>query len=177
MPGGSLRLFVGVPVPEAAVAAATAASGELLVHPGVRPVPRGGHHVTLRFLGAVSEGDLPALVAAITVAASDVTASTARLRGLGGFPGGHRRARVLWAGVEDDGTLERLAEVLRSLPGDPPREAFTPHCTLARFDPPLALPELPEGPLGEAFPLDRMVLFRSRPGAAYEALEIFPLGR
>ncbi|MFM8999712.1 MAG: RNA 2',3'-cyclic phosphodiesterase [Actinomycetota bacterium] len=180
MPGGSIRLFVGVPVPDAAVASAAAAAGRLLTDRSARVVPAGSHHVTLRFLGAVTEGDLPSLVAAIALATSDVPATSARLRGLGAFPGGRRRARILWAGVADDGTLARLAAALRDLPGDRPQEPFVAHVTLARYDPPARVPEAsdaPGGPVGEAFPVDRVVLYRSRPGSAYEPLEIFPLGR
>jgi 2'-5' RNA ligase len=133
--------------------------------------------VTLRLLGAVPEGDLPTIVVTIAAAVSGTPAGSARLEGLGAFPGGRRRARVLWAGVADDGTLGRLAAELRGLPGDPPQDPFVAHCTLARFDPPASLPGLPAGPFGEGFPLDRAVLYRSRPGSAYELLEIFPLGR
>lgn len=177
MAGGSLRLFVGVPVPAAAVASAIAAAGDVLALPNARAVPPGAHHVTLRFLGAVPEGDLSAIVARIADEVSGSPGTSARLEGLAAFPGGRRRARVLWAGVIDDGTLGRLAAGLRELPGDPPQDPFVAHCTLARFDPPANLPGLPEVPVGEAFPLDRAVLYRSRPGSAYEPLEIFPLGR
>lgn len=177
MAGGSLRLFVGVPVPAAAVASATAAAGDALDLPGARVVPPGAHHVTLRFLGAVPQGDLPSIVATIVVAVSGCPATRARLDGLGSFPGGRRRARVLWAGFADDGTAGRLAAGLRGLPGDRPPDPFVAHCTLARFDPPAGLPPLPQGPLGEEFPVDEVALYRSRTGTAHEVLEIFPLGR
>lgn len=176
MPGGPLRLFVAVPVPPAAVASAVASFGPLLGGAGVRAVHAGSHHVTVRFLGTLTKDDLSGLPPRITAVASAASPTTARLTAIGGFPD-DRNARVLWAAVEEDGTLRRLAEALRDLPGDPPTRPFVPHCTLARCEPPIRLPApLPAVP-GEPFRVDAVVLYRSRPGSPHERLEAFPLGR
>ena len=61
----------------------------------------------------------------------------------------------------------------------PEKRAFTPHLTLARFDPPAPLDPLEVAFESEPFEIDRIVLFRShlrRPAPVYEPLGIFPLG-
>ncbi len=61
----------------------------------------------------------------------------------------------------------------------PEKRGFTPHLTVARFDPPVALDDLTPELAGEAFRIDRLVLFRSRlqrPAPVYESLGSFPLG-
>jgi 2'-5' RNA ligase len=105
-----------------------------------------------------------------------------RLAGLGAFPNA-RRARVLWAGLDDaDGRLVRLASSLdEALRREfaPEKRAFTPHLTLARFEPPSVLGDLdPAIQLGEPFVVERIVLYRShlrRPAPRYESLGQFPL--
>jgi 2'-5' RNA ligase len=63
---------------------------------------------------------------------------------------------------------------------EPERRAFRPHLTVARSDPPIPLPaSFAETDLAsDAFPIDRVVLFRShlrRPAPRYEPLAEFPL--
>jgi 2'-5' RNA ligase len=104
------------------------------------------------------------------------------VEGLGAFPSG-RKARVLWAGLDDgDGRLERLAAALdEALAREfaPEKRAFTPHLTVARFDPPVGLAPLEVAFASEPFEIDRIVLLRShlrRPAPVYEPLGIYPLG-
>src|SRR5436190_1874966 len=63
----------------------------------------------------------------------------------------------------------------------PEKRAFTPHLTVARFQPQVAVGEALAGLEVEsrAFDVDRIVLYRShlgRPAPRYEPLEEFPLG-
>ncbi|MFM7719047.1 MAG: RNA 2',3'-cyclic phosphodiesterase [Actinomycetota bacterium] len=181
MPPRGMRLFVAVTVPAAAVAEATAAAAPWLSLPGTRRVRDGSQHVTVRFLGSVPEADLPEIARAIGEAARASRSGVVRLRGLGAFPG--RRARVLWAGVDDDGVLAALAVGLSGFPGPDGDRPYRPHLTLARYEPPARLEGLPGPPgraFGEPFPVRAVVLFRSHPGpegSRHEALGEFPLGR
>jgi 2'-5' RNA ligase len=179
-----LRLFVAIDIPEdvrSAVERAVAPIRER--HPRARWVPTQNQHVTVKFLGST----WPRLVDTVTRLVGDVAAATAavdtRVAELGAFPS-RRRARVLWLGLEDpDEGLARIAAGLdEALARDFPPEtrAFTPHLTVARFEPPVALegsPVVPEVP-GRPFRVDELVLYRShlrRPAPVYEALARFPL--
>jgi 2'-5' RNA ligase len=106
---------------------------------------------------------------------------TTRVEGLDAFPKA-RAARVLWAGLDDAaGRLERLAADLdEALAREfaPEKRAFTPHLTLARFDPPVGLEPLEVTFESEPFDIGRIVLFRShlrRPAPVYEPIGVFPL--
>ena len=178
-----LRLFAAVEIPEdirGALAEAVLPVRERF--PKARWVPIQNQHVTVKFLGST----YPRLVEWVTGSISTVAGHHApfptRVEGLGAFPSG-RRARVLWAGLYDgDGPLERLAAALdEALAREfaPEKRAFTPHLTVARFDPPAPLDPLEVAFESEPFEIDRIVLFRShlrRPAPVYEPLGIFPLG-
>jgi 2'-5' RNA ligase len=152
--------------------------------PTARWVPTTNQHLTLKFLGST----WPRLVEWVVTSVGGVAAAhrpfEAGVGGLGAFPN-PRRARVLWAGLDDRGSaFARLAAGLdEALAREfkPEARAFTPHLTLARFDPPVDVGDLP-GTLGldrERFLVDRLVLYRShlrRPAPVYEVLETFPLG-
>jgi RNA 2',3'-cyclic 3'-phosphodiesterase len=178
----ALRLFVAVDVPNDVRRAVASAVGRLReVHPRARWVPIENQHVTLKFLGATS----PSLIGAVTDAIEEIAVTSAtfaaRVEGLGAFPN-ERRAHVLWAGLDDaDGRMVELAGALDDgLRRDFPLQtrAFTPHLTVARFEPPVALGALP-AVASEPFAVDRVVLFRShlgRPAPVYEPIATFPLG-
>lgn len=172
-----LRLFVAAWVPAAAVAEATAAATPFLRHAGMRLVPAGSHHVTLRFLGEVPETDVGWIEAALAVATDEVPPGFARLHGLGKFPVRGPRGFALWAGILGGRPLLELSARLADLPGD--GRPLQPHVTLARFTPPAPLKDLPGGAFGDPFPLDRVSLVRSDPGPdrpRYRTLREFLLG-
>ncbi len=181
-----LRLFVAFEIPEPVrelVGDAVAPIREL--HPRARWVPAENQHVTLKFLGAT----WPRLLRWVTEAVEGVARASepfsSRVEGLGAFPS-WRRARVLWAALDDSqGRMSAIAaELERVLAAEfpPERRAFTPHLTVARFDPPVELGALSvraRTPASEPFRVDRIVLFRShlrRPAPIYEAVDRFPLG-
>jgi 2'-5' RNA ligase len=143
-------------------------------------------HVTLKFLGWTPEDRIEAVVDAAAAVAAGRRPASVRIDGLGAFPS-LRRARVLWAGVDDpsglltglaadlDSTFEALGYVVEKRP-------FTPHLTLARFRSPVRLEGLPPRPWGELAPfeLGGFRLYRSRlhpQGARYEVLATFDLCR
>jgi RNA 2',3'-cyclic 3'-phosphodiesterase len=178
-----LRLFAAVEIPEeirgALAGAVTQVRGRF---PKARWVPIQNQHVTVKFLGST----YPRLVEWVTGSISTVAGRHApfptRLGRLGAFPSA-RRARVLWAGLDDtERRLERLAAGLdEALAKEftPEKRAFTAHLTVARFDPPVGLEPLEVAFVSDAFEIDRIVLFRShlrRPAPVYEPIGIFPLG-
>ena len=179
-----LRLFVAADVPDEVRAWLDAAIDPVRVDLPGKWAPSRNWHVTLKFLGAT----YPRLVAWVEGVCAEVAARhepfRSRLTELGAFPN-PRRARVLWAGLEDPD--HRFAALASSMEEALAREfeaekrPFAAHLTVARFDPPVPLGQraatIPVE--SEPFPVDRIVLYRShlqRPAPRYEPLREFPLG-
>ena len=174
-----LRLFVAAEVPEDVRAAVAQAVGPLRERfPKARWVPTQNQHVTLKFLGSTYPRLVEWVTATVGEAASRHPPFTTRVEGLGAFPNA-RRARVLWAGLEDGGTaFARLAADLDealSREFAPEKRAFTPHLTVARFEPTVSVDPDEIAFESEPFEVDRIVLFRShlrRPAPVYEPLVV-----
>ncbi|MDQ3958274.1 MAG: RNA 2',3'-cyclic phosphodiesterase [Actinomycetota bacterium] len=173
-----LRLFVAVQVPDEHLAWLEEATGDLSSLPGARWTPRENRHVTLSFLGWLRAALLPDVVATTELVAAAHSPASVALDGLGAFPR-ERRARVLWAGVDDpNGLLPSLAVGLGAgfepLGVAPEARAYAPHLTLARFKNPGSLEGLlPAVPRSAPFLVERITLYRSRlspRGPRYEVL-------
>lgn len=151
--------------------------------PGARWVPVQNIHLTLAFLGRVDESRIPEISREIGSAVSDHVDFSVRLAELGAFPS-VRRARVIWAGLDDP--ARGLSAIAGSVAGalEPlgfPREAraFMPHVTIARLKAPrpVTLSVIPEPVV---LPVDRICLFEShlrRPAPVYEEVATFPFRR
>ena len=134
-----LRLFVAVTLPPEARDAlarviATLRDAGLR---GVRTVAPEGVHVTLKFLGNVEAGRVPALAEALDAAAGGVAPFELAVEGAGAFPDA-RAPRVLWAGVAGDtdalaALARRVDEACAGLGFPRERRAFSPHLTIARL--------------------------------------------
>jgi 2'-5' RNA ligase len=179
-----LRLFVALEIPEEVrVAVETAVAPWRERYPRAKWVPRENQHVTLKFLGSTWPRLVDWVRETVGAAAAPNLPVRTRVTGLGAFPN-ERRARVLWAGLDDaKRQLARIAATLDealSREFAPEKRAFTPHLTVARFEPNVALEGLGDVTLAtEPFDVDRIVLYRShlrRPAPVYEPLATFPLG-
>ena len=133
-----MRVFVAInPPPEArrtALEAATETASDL--GDGVRWTKPENVHVTLKFLGKVPDEALGGVLDALRETCSAHAPFYARLRGLGAFPS-TRRARVVWAGV-DEGSREMSAlaasveAALEPLGFRREGRRYVPHATLGR---------------------------------------------
>lgn len=178
-----LRLFVAVDVPDdvrESVADAIAPLRERF--PRARWSPPANWHLTVKFLGRAWPRTLDWIVGSVEGVASTAPPFATTVAGLGAFPSA-RRARVLWAGLEDP--AGRLGAIAASLDDamaaeyKPEKRAFTPHLTVARFDPPVEVGQDLPGASTRPFEVDRLVLYRShlrRPAPVYEPMALFPLG-
>ena len=148
-PGRRLRLFVGV-VPSAGALNDLDAACAPFRHDrdDLRWTSRELWHVTLAFLGEVSEESLPRLVFRLEHAARRNHTFGLSLAGAGAFS--HpARAHVLWSGLSGD--LRALSDLAAAVataahrggatPPDADRE-FTPHLTLARCRAPADVREI-----------------------------------
>jgi 2'-5' RNA ligase len=178
------RLFVAADIPDAVRDALAGAIQPLRERLRGRWVPPANWHVTLKFLGSTWPRLLDWVHEEVEAVASRHDGFESSLEGVGAFPNA-RRARVLWAGLEDPGG--RLAAIATDLDEAMSQEfkvekrAFTAHLTVARFDPPAAVGEELEGldVKSGPFPVDRIVLYRShlqRPAPRYEKVREFALG-
>lgn len=103
-------------------------------------------HVTLKFLGETQPEKLTALQNGLAAIRSPEPVRL-EFHGLGFFPN-EKRPRVFWSGMEASANLKSLAEDIDHAAhrlGFPLEERpFTPHLTLARFQPPGSAPKLRE---------------------------------
>lgn len=95
-------------------------------------------HVTLKFIGETAPHKLDEIVTALLAVQSGQPAEL-QFRGWGFFPD-EKRPRVLWAGIDASPNLAAIAgdieQQLEPLGFPLEKRAFTPHLTLARFEPP-----------------------------------------
>lgn len=180
-----LRLFIAIDLPEDVRELVDRSVGPIRErYPQGRWVPVRNQHVTLKFLGATWPRLVEEVVATVGSVAARHRPFETRVSGLGAFPS-VRRARVLWAGLEDP--AGRLAAIAADLDAalvkdfPPEKRPFAAHLTVARFDPPVPLAEdLTEvGLESRPFEVAWLVVYRShlqRPAPVYEPLATFPLG-
>lgn len=187
-----MRVFAAVELPEEVRARIAAAARDLLGGVrAVRPVAEANLHVTVRFVGEVAEGAAAALIEAVREAGAAVPAETAEARGFGAFPDA-RRARVVWAGIDDPrgalASVESAISVrLAALGYGREDRPFSAHVTVARskrdardFGPlpaRLAAAER-DPPVFGAVPVTSVTVFKSElgpDGSRYTALARLPL--
>jgi RNA 2',3'-cyclic 3'-phosphodiesterase len=181
-----MRSFIAIDLPEGILAAL--ARQQQSFRPACRDArwtrPE-GIHLTLKFLGEVSDAQLKAVTEALAGLGAFENFPV-EVRGFGFFPDA-RRPRVFWAGVEAPEALVRLAaraeEAMEKLGFAREQRTFNPHLTLARFPSPRPQPELAalaerqkDLSLGR-FEVSEFFLFESKlspQGAAYRKVARFP---
>lgn len=133
-----IRSFIAIPLPEDVQAAAGRMVDRMRdVAPGVKWVDSENLHLTLKFLGDVDNREVIDVCKALRQCCQGVEPFSLKLHGVGGFPD-LQRARVIWAGVEDEGDyLCPLAQAIDEKMGELrfKREFrdYQPHLTLGRL--------------------------------------------
>lgn len=168
-----MRLFIGVPIPME-IGTPLARVAQALPQP-IRPMRPEDMHITLSFLGEVSEERVPCIVSGL--ASVQRVSFDVSLEGLGTFPG------VVFAQVGDSPSLHALAAdvvtCMKTCGFAPERRAYHPHVTVARSrdrrgQPPEQWPGLLR------FTAESFVLYRSQigaQGARYQRLRTFPMSK
>ncbi len=133
-----MRLFVAVNLPAAERRAAYEAAAPLrTARLPVKWVAEDAIHVTLRFLGEVSDERVGPIADALGGAVRAARPFDLGLGGVGAFPS-LARPRVVWIAVERHPALELLAndveKALMALDFEPELRPFHPHLTLGRAE-------------------------------------------
>ena len=182
-----MRLFVGLAPPAAVLDDLDAACAPFRpVRDDLRWTSRELWHVTLAFLGEVSEETLGRLVLGLESAAGRHHPFTLSVAGAGSFSN-PVRANVLWSGMAGDRrALADLAKTVsaaaRRAGAEPPDayRVFTPHLTLARCRAPVDVREIVArlgSYRGPAWTVEEIYLIRSTldDGPRYQTLETWKL--
>jgi 2'-5' RNA ligase len=175
-----IRLFVALELPETVKQRLVMLGGGI---PGARWLDEGQLHLTLRFIGEVTENVAHDIDD--TLVGLRAPAFTLELAGTGEFGG--KNPRALWAGVRPNEALlhlqKKIETALQRIGLAAEERKFTPHVTLARLK---AAPRdkivqfltrhslYASGP----FPVDAFVLFSSHPGqegSVYHPERVYPL--
>ncbi|MFH1262894.1 MAG: RNA 2',3'-cyclic phosphodiesterase [Pseudomonadota bacterium] len=134
-----LRTFVAVdlsPLLRSSIDALTARMRKEFPEARLRWSPATNVHLTLKFLGATPDDQVPAILRALESAVHEVEPFPLTPKGIGAFPP-RGLPRVVWLGLE--GEVDRLRELAEAVekalnPLGFPREnrPFSPHLTIAR---------------------------------------------
>ena len=134
--GGKVRSFLAIELSEELKQALASLQKRLdLPQFDVRWVSAGNIHLTLRFLGEITEEAVEKASRAAAAATEKGSPFSILLRGVGAFPS-LRSPRVVWGGIDSSEHLLQLEEALnRELSKahfPPPDKPFRPHLTLGR---------------------------------------------
>ncbi len=156
----------------------------------VKWVPVKNIHITLKFLGNISEDRISDIEGVIRKLLQNRSSISLRAKGAGAFPS-LKKIRVVWAGI--DGDIDKLRSLQQDLEVELerigfPREdrSFKPHLTLGRLKSPSGNNSLAKAIAGlhsfqsDQFVVDHVTLYRSilKPsGAVYEALVKVPFAK
>lgn len=106
------------------------------LHEKIKWVDPNQFHITLFFLGATQQEQIPSIIHEMKKAVSEIPNFHLVLKGCGVFPS-QAHPSVLWLGVERNPVLENLKLVIDNtliLAGfEPERRPFSPHLTIGRI--------------------------------------------
>ena len=174
------RLFVGVPIDEAA---RTALMRQLPRHLPGKQAPPENWHFTLKFLGSTEPDRRDALIEALRSQSFGNSFHLSFDR-LGAFPN-PGRARVLWVGTGAgrerlESIAQRVDAIASSVGFEKEKRPFKAHLTISRIKEPVSAAQVlaKTPPIQATTSVDELILYRSEQGGAhsrYVAVAMFPL--
>jgi RNA 2',3'-cyclic 3'-phosphodiesterase len=131
-----LRSFIAIELPEAVKSALSEFQQELKkCGADVRWVKPESVHLTLKFLGNISEKDVDRIIKSLEGTCRKYTAFNLEISGAGVFPN-KKSPRVLWIGVTVNGAFAKLQQeiedAMASMGFEKENRKFVPHLTLGR---------------------------------------------
>ena len=184
--GHVMRAFVAIELPEPLRQTLSSEQARFrAICPDARWTQPEGIHLTLKFLGEISDQQIASVKEALRKL-GPFERFTVQAKGFGFFPDA-RRPRVFWVGVDAPPALVGLAasveDALLPLGFPPENQSFNPHLTLARFKIPRPQPQL-QALLAEqgnvtpgAFTVSEFFLWESKlspRGSEYHKIDRFP---
>jgi RNA 2',3'-cyclic 3'-phosphodiesterase len=145
---GLLRAFLASEVPaplQDAIEASTRLLRRSLGSNAVRWVPAHNIHLTLKFLGDISESNLALVKQLLITEVAQFPAFDVQIEGIGSFPNS-RRPRVIWVGLTAPSTLAALQHSIDAfatrLGYGSEEHGFSPHLTIGRIRQNVSPPDL-----------------------------------
>jgi 2'-5' RNA ligase len=183
-----MRAFIAIDLPDTVRAALADAQQQFRgACPEARWTRPEGIHLTLKFLGEISDAQAKQIVEALDLVGA-FESIPVEVKGFGFFPQ-PKRPRVFWAGVTAPPALGELAARvethLEKVGFAREDRVFSPHLTLARFQVPRPQPALEAAVAAKAgaslgkFEVSGFYLFESKlspQGAQYRKVMRFPRG-
>jgi 2'-5' RNA ligase len=106
----------------------------------VKWVTKENYHLTLKFLGEISESEAEQIKSTLADIASRHHSFNLILKGMGSFPAGSNRIRIVWAGIAEEDELLSLGKEIETgleKKGFPKEDRpFSPHLTIGRVKTP-----------------------------------------
>lgn len=181
MTNNSIRLFVAAALPEG-IKQDLLTRLTAFTHPAIRFVPSANLHLTLYFIGNVSQDQLPDISEKIKTITQQHQAFILSLERLEPGPTA-RNPRLVWARFNVSRLFEQLQHALATAlaPKPPEKQKAIPHVTLARYrksekNIPAFAPVLPPEQL--LLPVNEVSLWQSElasPHPVYSILDSWPL--
>ena len=135
---GLLRAFLASEIPspiQDGIQNATSKLRTTLGNAAIRWVPAHNIHLTLKFLGDVSESNLELIKQMLVAEAAQHQCFKVQIEGIGSFPNA-RRPRVLWIGLQGPPSLVTLQHSIDSFASRlgyrSEEHGFSPHLTIGR---------------------------------------------
>lgn len=126
-----MRAFVAVPVPEGVKEEIRAFYRRIGSVRGVKPVVPDNLHITLDFLGDISQREADTFSANLQRLAGETKPFTIGICGVGAFPS-RKDPKILWIGMENSRPLKELAVKVKAAVDSMDDKKFSPHLTVGR---------------------------------------------
>ena len=174
---GLIRSFIAIPLPadvHHSLENFSRKMGLVDRSNGLRPVKPENIHITLKFLGDITQQQVKDLSACLDQSVDALVPFNVEIRGVGAFPGRQKSPRVIWVGASPSAPLQQVYKTIDSATqriGFPSENRpFSPHLTLARVSLPggsasqrviESLMKLTSEPFFGQFQVNKVVLFKS----------------
>ncbi|MBQ1251538.1 MAG: RNA 2',3'-cyclic phosphodiesterase [Firmicutes bacterium] len=126
-----MRAFVAIPIPEAVKDEIRAFYRGIGSVRGVKTVVPENLHITLDFLGDISQREADAFSANLQRLAGKIRPFTVRICGVGAFPS-RKDPKILWLGMKNSRPLNELAVKVKAAVDSMDDKKFSPHLTVGR---------------------------------------------
>lgn len=126
-----MRAFIAIPLSEEIRKNISSFYKELGWVKGVNPVPIENLHITLDFLGEITEKEAERFCDKLKVVSNNAASFPLVIKGVGAFPK-RSEPKVLWLGMDRSKSLISLASSVKDAVDSMDTKKFSPHLTLGR---------------------------------------------